>query len=345
MDKVFIAGGTGMLGSETAISLANAGVDVVVSSRKDKDVTGERLEATSTRIKMEKLDLLDADAVAAVFKKHNFTGAVFLAQTHQHALTRDDANKIYPILINCLENARKTGVKRFVLGSSLAIYGGEAPPISEDMKFPTRVGESPTLVKFEVTVKRVLENIALDYGQPFQQGMSIVPEPTPFSQHELEVVALRSPMMFGQGYYANGSPMGVDAHVAAGRQDTFKGHIGYAGLPVEILWGVAAPVPTSYVKDNADCIKTALMADKLKNHIYNIGSGFPCNARKQFDALVAAAPDSLERFGITRDELPDEDHDMGYYSGLFNEDFNWKPLYTLETALADYIAWLKYNPI
>jgi len=61
------------------------------------------------------------------------------------------------------------------LGSSLAIYGGEAPPISEDMKFPTRVGESPTLVKFEVTVKRVLENIALDYGQPFQQGMSIVP--------------------------------------------------------------------------------------------------------------------------------------------------------------------------
>lgn len=345
MDKVFIAGGTGMLGAETALALADAGIDVVVSSRKDKDPTGERLEQASSRIKVEKLDLVDGDAIAALYQKHKFTGTVFLAQTHQFAKTRDDANQIYPILINCLENARKTGGKRFILGSSLAIYGGEGPPISEAAKFPTRVGESPTLVKFEVTVKRVLETIALDYGQPFQQGMSIVPGDVPFTQHELEVAALRSPMMFGPGYYAMGSPLGVGVHVAAGNIPKFKGHIGYAGLPVETLWAVAAPVPTSYVKVNADCIKTALVADSLKNHIYNIGAGFPCNARKQFDALIAAAPGCADRMGIGREDLPDEDHDMGYYSGLFENDFNWSSTFSLEEALADYLAWLKDHKI
>lgn len=345
MDKVFVAGGTGMLGAETALALANAGVDVVVSSRKDKDPTGDRLEQASSRIKVEKLDLVDGDAIAALYKKHQFTGVVFLAQTHQFARTRDEANQIYPILINCLEHARKNGVKRFILGSSLAIYGGEDPPISEDVKFPTRVGESATLVKFEITVKRVLENIALDYGQPFQQGMSIVQGETPFSQHELEVAALRSPMMFGPGYYAMGSPLGVGAHVAAGNIPMFKGHIGYANLPVEMLWAVAAPVPSSYVKVNADCIKTAIMADALKGYVYNIGGGFPCNARKQFDALMEAAPGCADRMGITREELPDEDHNMGFDSGLFAKDFDWTPNYTLESSLADYIAWLKDNKI
>ncbi|MEP3050860.1 MAG: NAD(P)-dependent oxidoreductase [Erythrobacter sp.] len=345
MDKIFIAGGTGMLGAATAEAFADAGVQVVVSSRKDTDPIGDRLQAYSDLISVARLDLAKRDQVQALFEAESFDGVVFLAHTHQFAETREQANAIYPMLLDSLELARQTDVKRFILGSSIAIYGDCGIPYGEDRTFAMRVGESPTLVKFEITVKRVLELLALDYGQPFQRGMSVPPSDPPFTQHELEVITLRSPMMFGPGYYALGSPMGVGAHVAAGRIPMFKGHPGYAGLTVEQLWPIACPIPASYVKNNGDCIKTAMLADKLQNHIYNISSNFDCNARTQFDALVAAAPDCVDRMGISRDDLPDESHDIGFDSGLFAKDFGWSPKFDLEAALADYIGWLKDHPI
>ncbi len=345
MDKVFIAGGTGMLGAAAAQAFANEGVQVVVSSRKEKDPTGERLETSSDLIQLERVDLLDGEAVAAIYAKHKFDGVVFLAQTHQLARSRDTVNQIYPILINCLEYARKAGVKRFVFGSSLAIYGGAEPSMNEQTKFSMRVNGSGMIVKYEIAVKRATEIIALDYGQEFQFGLSVLPGDKPSSKHELEVVALRSSMMFGPGYYAMGSPLGVGAHVAAGRLPTFKGHLGYGGVPVERLWAATAPIPASYVKDNADCIKTAMLADTLKNYIYNICSGFPCNARAQFDALLSAVPDCADRMGITRDEIRDKTYDRGFNGDLFAQDFGWKSSYSLESALVDYIEWLKDHPL
>lgn len=60
MNKVFIAGGTGFLGAAIAQNFADAGIEVVVSSRKKQDATGDWLEAYSQLIKVAKVDLLDA---------------------------------------------------------------------------------------------------------------------------------------------------------------------------------------------------------------------------------------------------------------------------------------------
>ncbi len=349
MEKIFIAGGTGMLGAATARAFAAAGTPVVVSSRKDRDEIGETLEAESDLIKLERVDLLDAESVQTLFAKHNFTGMVMVVHTHQYAKTRDKNNEIYPITINCLETARKSGVKRVVFGGSMAVYGGLIPPFTEEVTFPPEVVAATTadealVLKFEVATKRALEIIILDYGQNFQMGLSVPPGTEKPEPHELEVVVLRAPMMFGPGYQALGSPLSVAAHVAAGRLPRFAGHIGYGGAPVEKFWGALASIPTNYVKDNAECIQIAMAAENLNHNIYNISSGFPCSPRAQLQAVLTVAPDCADQVGIAPSDLPEAEFDLGFNGDLFAQDFGWRSSYTLETALADYIQWLKAHP-
>ncbi|MEM9108159.1 MAG: NAD(P)-dependent oxidoreductase [Pseudomonadota bacterium] len=346
MNKVFIAGGTGMLGANTAREFADAGVDVVVSSRKASDPVGQLLEDYSSRIRIEQLDLRDAEAVKQTFETHHFDGLVFVAHTHQYALRRETVNEIYPILLNCLENARKTQVKRVVFGSSMAVYGGLTPPFDETVTFPPGITEPPgadrgVMKKFEVSVKRAIEIIALDYGQPFQMGLSVPPgtvNPDPF---DMEVVALRSPMMFGPGYRALGSALGIAAHVAAGRLEHFKGQPAYGDIPVETLWQGLSSIPVNYVKDNATAIRVAMFADVLPGPVYNISSGFSRSPREQLQALLNVAPDCADRMQIKPDDLPIAEMDLGFDGRRFEQDFGWSSPFTLESALSDYIGWLK----
>jgi nucleoside-diphosphate-sugar epimerase len=307
------------------------------------------LEAESDLIKVERVDLLDAASVDRVFAKHAFTGMVMVVHTHQYAQTRDKNNEIYPITLNLLETARKHGVKRVVYGGSMAVYGGLTPPLTEDVTFPPIVrgatsADERVMLKFEVATKRALELIILDYGEGFQMGLSVPPGTPKPEPHELEVVILRAPMMFGPGYPALGSPLGVAAHVAAGKIPRLQGYLGYGGAPIEHLWAGLAMMPVNYVKDNAACIQMAMHAPKLKRSIYNICSGFTRSPREQLKALVKVAPDAADRFGISPDDLPEASADLGFNGTLFEQDFGWKSTYTLESAFADYVSWLEDHP-
>ena len=349
MEKIFIAGGTGMLGAATARAFAAEGSQVVVSSRKERDAVGELLEQESKLITVERVDLADAEQVRSLFAKHQFTGMILLVHTHQYAQTRDQNNAIYPIMINCLEAARKSGVKRVVFGGSMAVYGGLVPPFNEAVTFPPEVlaqsdVDEDVMLKFEVSTKRALEIITLDYGQDFQMGLSVPPGTQKPEPHELEVVVLRAPMMFGPGYQALGSPLGVAAHVAAGRLDRFKGRAGYGGAPVEALWAGIASMPTNYVLDNAQCIQIAMSAPELKRRIYNVSSGFTTSPREQLQALLNVAPDRAEQIGLLPDELPMAEIDLGFHGDLFEQDFGWSSMHSLESALSDYIDWLQRHP-
>ncbi|MEM0950426.1 MAG: NAD(P)-dependent oxidoreductase [Pseudomonadota bacterium] len=344
MKKVFIAGGTGMLGANTALAFAKAGIEVVVSSRKKNDAVGAWLTGQSDLIRVETVELSDAAAVQDVFDRHAFDGMVLVVHTHQYARTRDKNNEIYPIMLNCLETARKSGVKRTIFGGSMAVYGELMPPFDETVRFPPEVGDPPMgdglVLKFEVATKRALEIIALDYGTPFQMGLSVPPGTENPEPHTMDVAVLRSPMMFGPFYQAMGSPMGIAAHVAAGKLERFAGLPGYGGMPIEKFWAALASVPINYVKDNAECIRIAMTAERLPHRVYNVSSGFPRAPRAQLEALLAAAPECADRMGVTPDDLPSEAMDVGFDGDLFAQDFGWRSPHTLESALSEYIGWL-----
>lgn len=348
MEKIFIAGGTGMLGAATARAFAEKGIPVVVSTRKEIDTVADQLKSESDLIEVECLDLLNLESVQSVFSKHGFTGMVMVVHTHQYARTRDKNNEIYPITLNLLETARKRGVKRVVYGGSMAAYGGLVPPFTEDATFPPIVrgateADEGVMIKFEVATKRALELMILDYGQNFQMGLSVPPGAPKPEPHELETVVLRAPMMFGPGYQALGSPLGVATHVAAGKIPQFKGYLGYGGAPIELFWAGLAMMPVNYVKDNATCIQIAMTAPELKHSIYNISSGFTRSPKAQLEALLKIAPQAAERFGITPEDLPVAAEDVGFNGARFEADFGWTSPHTLDTALADYLEWLKQN--
>ena len=88
-----------------------------------------------------------------------------------------------------------------------------------------------------------------------------------------------------------------------------------------------------------------MCAKDLKHNIYNISSGFTASPRAQLQAILNVAPGCAEQIGVTISELPEAsvELDAGFNSDLFEQDFGWKSSFTLETAFADYVSWLKDN--
>jgi UDP-glucose 4-epimerase len=126
---VLVTGGAGFIGSHVADALLALGHNVVIID----DLSSGRRENIPAGATFAQVDIRDEAAVAKVFAEHKFD-----AITHQAAQTsvsistreplRDAAINVMGTL-HLLENAVKTGVKRFVFASTGgAIYGEVAGP-------------------------------------------------------------------------------------------------------------------------------------------------------------------------------------------------------------------------
>ncbi|MEM9403845.1 MAG: NAD(P)-dependent oxidoreductase [Pseudomonadota bacterium] len=350
MAKVLIAGGTGFVGMNAARMFAAAGVPVVITSRKRRDASGEALAAENALVSIEYLNLERGAEVFELLSRHRFTGMVMLAHAHQYARTRAASNAIYPMTLNCLEAARLTGVQRIVLASSKAIYGGLKPPFNEDARFPMKVSYAgtveeelklPHVPEFETTVKRAVELMAFDYSIPMPAPTSGLQAAT--EEKAMDVVALRFPIQWGPGYSAMGNPFSLVTHAAAGRIDSLAGRTGYFGSSVVDLWNQFSGAPTSFVRDSASAVTTAMLADSLPHPVYNVSSGFHESAREQLELLYGLVPDSRQRIGIDPEDLAAEAKpDVGFNADRLNKDFGWVPAHrTIGDAYEEYLSWLQ----
>ncbi|MEM1261700.1 MAG: NAD(P)-dependent oxidoreductase [Pseudomonadota bacterium] len=353
MQNVLIAGGTGFVGLNAARAFADKGVSVVVTSRKRFDEAGEALAADNALIRVEYVNLQSNAEVFELYTRYRFDGLVMLAHAHQYARTRAASNALYPMLLNCLEGARISGVKRLVLASSKAIYGGMSPPYNEDATFPIQVTypgatdearKLPRFPEFETTVKRTTEMIALDYAIPLPASTSGLSGSG--DNHSLEVVALRYPIQWGPGYTAMGSPFSLIAHAAAGKIDSLADRTGYLGLPIAEFWNLLSGSASSYVKDSASAIVTAMLATTLPHSIYNVCSGFNDVARDQLEAVYRIVPGARDNIGLAPEMLDAGGApDNGFNANRFKSDFGWQPEHaSFDEAFADYVAWLQDNP-
>ncbi|MEM1191221.1 MAG: NAD(P)-dependent oxidoreductase [Pseudomonadota bacterium] len=350
---IVIAGGTGFVGLNTAKAFAEKGIQVTVTSRKRHDAAGEAVAAENDLIDVEYVNLQSSSEVFSLFAQRRFDGLVMLAHAHQYARTRAASNAIYPMILSCLQAAAVTGVKRLVLGSSRAIYGGLAPPFTEDVKFPVKVSYAgtieeklglPHVPEFETAVKRVVETLAFDYSIPMPAPTSGL---TATARSEtMEVVALRYPIQWGPGYTAMGNPFSLVTHAAAGRLASLKGRTGYLGLPVQDFWNLISGGASSFVKDSASAVVTTMLAPTLPHHVYNVSSGLNNIARHQLEALYDLVPDARERVGIAPDDLDDKGKpDDGFNADRLRSDLGWRPKHSeVGAAFEEYVRWLKDNP-
>ena len=269
--RVLITGGGGLVGLNTARALAAEGTSVVITARHGHDQIEKALGDFRELVTIEPVEFARSAEVFDLFSRYDFQSVIHAAQSHQHAQTRTANRGNYDMIFNCLEAAEATGVKRFVLVSSIAVYGGMAPPFAEDTRFPVQatIDDHPdamgalslpdgsrvlALPAFEVTVKRSLERIALDYAAPWQMGGSAtVRANQKLNQHLLDVAVLRIPTQFGPGYKEMGSPISRAVHTVAGRGNLMAG-AGYMGVPVAQLWSLIAVSPLTYVRDTANAL-------------------------------------------------------------------------------------------
>ena len=148
--QILVTGGTGYIGSHTAVELQQAGFDVVIVDNlcnSKAEVVDNIEKITGIRPKFECFDLTDRQATRKFFEKYTDVKAII----HFAALKAVGESVSKPLeyyrnnltaLMNLLECMRDFGVANIVFSSSCTVYGQpEKLPVTEET--PRRPAESP----------------------------------------------------------------------------------------------------------------------------------------------------------------------------------------------------------
>ena len=135
--KVLLAGGTGFIGSHTAIEILNAGHSIVIVddlSNSSVDVVDKITEITGKEVKFYKGDVSDKDLMRRVFENEDIDCVVHFAGHKAVGESVEKPLKYYrnnlDTTLTILETMAEYGCKNIVFSSSATVYGA-----SEDIPF------------------------------------------------------------------------------------------------------------------------------------------------------------------------------------------------------------------
>ena len=175
--KILVTGGTGYIGSHTAVELSAHGHDVILvdslaNSREEVVAALERI--TGMRPDFHRFDLCDAEKTDAFFAQHPVDAVIHFAAYKAVGESVESPLKYYRnnllSLINLTDSCLRHGMDRLLFSSSCSVYGhSDELPITEDAPLPR--AESP-------------------YGNTKQIGEEILFD-TAHAYPALQVIALR----------------------------------------------------------------------------------------------------------------------------------------------------------
>ncbi len=148
--KILVTGGTGYIGSHTAVELQNAGYEVVIVdnlSNSNAEVVDGIERISGIRPAFEKLDCNDFEGMKALFEKHqgikgiiHFAASKAVGESVQNPLLYYKNNLIS--LLNVLTLMPQYGVEGLVFSSSCTVYGQpDVLPVDENA--PIKPAMSP----------------------------------------------------------------------------------------------------------------------------------------------------------------------------------------------------------
>ena len=182
MSKILVTGGTGYIGSHTAVELINEGFEVVIVDNLYNSKFGvlngiERI--TGVRPFFEQIDLCDKDKTEVLLKKHpdikaiiHFAAYKAVSESIEQPLKYYHNNLVS--LINLLELMQQNAIQNLIFSSSCTVYGQpEKLPVTEDA--PVQTATSPygntkqiseEIIHDIVAVANNIKSIALRYFNP-----------------------------------------------------------------------------------------------------------------------------------------------------------------------------------
>lgn len=158
--NIFLTGGAGYIGSAAAQRLLEAGHDVTVY---DSLVTGH-LAAVPSEAVLIQGDLADAATLKAALASKRFDAVMHFAAFIEAGESMRDPGKYFRNnlgnSIALIEACVRSGIKRFVLSSTAAVYASSNDPLSED----SLIGPSNVYGQTKRMIEQALEWYARVHG-------------------------------------------------------------------------------------------------------------------------------------------------------------------------------------
>lgn len=180
--KILVTGGTGYIGSHTAVELMAAGYEVVIVdnfSNSEPFVLDRIREISGTDCAFEQVDLADRNAVKGFFDRFpDLDGIIHFAASKAVGESVENPLLYYRnnigSLIHLLENMRDHQIANLVFSSSCTVYG-QPDRLPVDETAPIKKAESPygntkqiceEIITDTVRAEPSLRSIALRYFNP-----------------------------------------------------------------------------------------------------------------------------------------------------------------------------------
>ncbi|UXP32926.1 NAD-dependent epimerase/dehydratase family protein [Reichenbachiella agarivorans] len=163
MHKTLVTGGAGFIGSHVARQLWAMKHHVVILD----DLSGGLLENIPTGVDFVKGSILDHQLLAELFEKYQFDYvyhlAAYAAEGLSHFIKRFNYQNNLTGSVNLLNECIKHEVKCFVFVSSIAVYGSQQTPMTEDMIPQPEDPYGIAKYAFEMELKASKEMFGQDY--------------------------------------------------------------------------------------------------------------------------------------------------------------------------------------
>jgi UDP-glucose 4-epimerase len=331
--KILVTGGTGYIGSHTAVELIEEGFEVIIIDNlyNSEATVIDRIEKiTGVRPELEVFDLCDKEKTEQFFIKSNNISAVIHFAAYK--AVGESVNKPLEYyrnnllsLVNLLGAMKQNGVSDFVFSSSCTVYGQpEKLPVTEDA--PLQPATSP-------------------YGNTKQIGEAIIRDTT-FSDKNIKAIALRyfNPIGAHPSALIGELPRGVPENLVPYITQT-----GY-GLRDELkVFG------NDYNTPDGSCIRDYLhVVDLAKAHVVAVKRLIESKNRKNFEVFnlgtgigvsVLEAIKSFEKVTGIKLKYKIVDRRAGDIEKIWadpsfaNNELGWKTLSSLDEAMKTAWDW------
>ena len=331
--KVLVTGGTGYIGSHTAVALIERGHQVAILDsliRSDTEVLRGIEAIVGSTPAFHHVDIRDAEALDAVFADGKFDAVVHFA-----ALKAVGESVFLPIgyfqanvsgTVNLLDSMVRHGCRDLVFSSSCTVYGQpDRLPVTEDA--PIKPASSP-------------------YGATKQMGERIIADVA--ATGAINAIALR---------YFN--PIGAhpSAHIGELLNDGPSNLVPYL---TRAAAGASGPVPvlgTDYATPDGTAIRDYIdIMDLADAHVaaierlssgtepwsfFNVGTGTGRSVRELIAGFEKATGVAVPH--VETDRRPGDVEQVWADTAKVTRELGWNPTRSLEQSLASAWAWQQRN--
>ena len=325
--QILLTGGTGYIGSHTAVELINKGQEIVildnlVNSKADvidriEQITGERPEFIEA-------DLLNGKALEEVFSEHDFDMVIHFAGLKAVGESVAQPLKYYENnvvgAINLIATMRRHSVKNIIFSSSATVYG-EPGVVCYTEDLPTGQNISNPYGKTKYMIEEILRDAQ---AADADFNVTLLRYFNPIGAHESGLI----------GEDPNGIPNNLLPYVAK---------VAAGELPkLNVFGGDYETLDGTAIRDYIHVVDlakghVAAMDNLTGLKIYNLGSGRGHSVLEVVKAFEAAAEKSIpyEIVGRRAGDLPEYFADPS----KAERELGWRTEKTLKQACADIWRW------